>query len=482
MLNSRYRLESMLGRGGMGSVYRAEHLGLGAPVAVKLMDPEIARNPEARARFHREAQAAARIRSSHVVQVLDHGIDESSETAFIVMELLEGETLGERLISRGNLSLEDTARILGDVCRALSRAHEAGIVHRDLKPENIFLVRDERELAKVLDFGVAKAQAYSLSSGGGTRTGSLIGTPCYMSPEQIGGSKQLDARSDLWSVAVIACECVTGKRPFDAETVGALALEICVRPIPRASSLGPATPAFERWLERALERDVERRFQSARELSLALSAACNAEPIVISSLPAAAMAMVSASAVTANAAASAVPASAVRPDSAAERPLSHTFPLRRRQTSVVQRMAIVGAALALLAFVSFGLRARQSSAPVSSAPHEPAETAAALAAGVMSPPSIPAVDEQATAMAPPLAAPETPSAASKRLVANAAPEPAALPAAPAVPAGGAVRARRISKSSRKREPAKLRAVEPPAAAAKVTLESALEGERGKVRN
>jgi hypothetical protein len=273
VLFCKYRLESLLGQGGMGSVWRAEHLGFKAPVAVKLMDAERAQTAEGLARFHREAHAAAVIRSPHVVQVLDHGLDEETDTPFIVMELLEGETLGKRLRRAGQLSLAATAWVVADVCRALTRAHQAGIVHRDLKPENIFLVQEEeREIAKVLDFGVAKTNAVTVGLGESTRTGDLLGTPYYMSPEQIRGARDVDGRSDLWALAVIACECVTGKRPFVGDTVGGLAVAICSDPIPSASSLGPASPAFEAWLERALRREPDQRFQNARELSESLLA------------------------------------------------------------------------------------------------------------------------------------------------------------------------------------------------------------------
>ncbi|HKO91641.1 MAG TPA: serine/threonine-protein kinase, partial [Polyangiaceae bacterium] len=220
VLSDKYRLEALLGRGGMGSVWRAEHLGFRAPVAVKLMDRGVGLDPDALARFHREAHSAATIRSPHVVQILDHGVDDISNMPFIVMELLDGETLGERLTRERTLSPERTASVIGDVCRALGRAHPAGIVHRDLKPDNVFLVRDEQEFAKVLDFGVAKSRPYALGVGETTRTGSLVGTPYYMSPEQMRGAKELDSRSDLWSVAVMACECITGRRPFEGDTVG----------------------------------------------------------------------------------------------------------------------------------------------------------------------------------------------------------------------------------------------------------------------
>ena len=213
VLAAKYRLDEVLGRGGMGSVWRALHLGLNAPVAVKLMDPAIMKTAGMLARFHREAQAAAQLRSPHVVQIIDHGVDAETGTPFIAMELLEGESLADRLTRVGVLSPRETSRLVTEVCRALARAHEAGIVHRDLKPANLFLVaNDDQEVTKVLDFGIAKSQpTQGLDTM--TNSGSILGTPLYMSPEQISGGKSVDGRSDLWSLAVVACECLTGKRP-----------------------------------------------------------------------------------------------------------------------------------------------------------------------------------------------------------------------------------------------------------------------------
>jgi len=152
LLAGKYRLVSLLGRGGMGSVWRAHHLELDAPVAVKLLDPGIAQNAEGITRFHREAQAAAALRSPHVVQIFDRGVDDATHQPFIVMELMEGESLSERVARLGLLSPEQTARIITHIARALSRAHDAGIVHRDLKPANIIL--DDDGSPHLLDFGL----------------------------------------------------------------------------------------------------------------------------------------------------------------------------------------------------------------------------------------------------------------------------------------------------------------------------------------
>ncbi len=174
VIADRYRLERQIGRGGMGSVWLAHHMGLDIPCAVKFIEGEYAALPEAQARFVREAKAAAQLRSPHVVQILDHGVWDG--TPYMAMELLEGEDLGKRLTRLGRMPPQDVCVIITQVTRALTKAHGAGIVHRDLKPDNIFLVHDDdREIAKVLDFGIAKAQG--AIDGSNTKTGAMLGTP-----------------------------------------------------------------------------------------------------------------------------------------------------------------------------------------------------------------------------------------------------------------------------------------------------------------
>ncbi|MEO7035632.1 MAG: serine/threonine-protein kinase [Polyangiaceae bacterium] len=278
LLAGKYRLESLIGRGGMGSVWRAEHLGLNAPVAVKLLDQvAFTGSAEALNRFHREARAAAAIRSPHVVQTFDHGVDETLGLPFIVMELMEGESLADRLAHRGPISPTEVAPIFTHVARALSRAHEAGIVHRDLKPDNVFLVRNEdEEIAKVLDFGIAKAQAHGLAGNSATVTGAVMGTAYYMSPEQISGAK-VDLRTDLWALGVMACECLTGRRPFEADTIGGITLKICIEPIPRPSSFAMVPVGFDEWFVKIVNRDPAQRFTSARDAADALRLVCTGE-------------------------------------------------------------------------------------------------------------------------------------------------------------------------------------------------------------
>ena len=272
VLAGRYQLIDKLGEGGMGSVWRAEHLTLRTQVAIKLIDPTIAESSEALARFQREAQAAAELRSSHIVQIFDYGVDDN--TPYIAMELLEGESLAARLERVGKLPFKDTVEILTHVARALTRAHEKGIIHRDLKPDNIFIIPEgDAEIGKVLDFGIAKkVTALSESSGIKTHTGALLGTPYYMSPEQALGGKGIDQRTDVWSLGIIAYECVTGIRPFEKETLGALLMAICHEPLPAPSKVASVPKGFDEWFARAAARDVNARYQTAAQASAALRA------------------------------------------------------------------------------------------------------------------------------------------------------------------------------------------------------------------
>ncbi len=268
----RFRLVRMIGRGGMGSVWRAFDTRLDTPCAVKFIEGELANVAEAHARFEREAKAAAALRSPHVVEIKDHGVWQG--TPYIAMELLEGEDLGKFLAkSGGKLAPAQVSSIMEQVCRALTKAHAAGIVHRDLKPDNIFIVNDDdRQLVKILDFGVAKSASQTLD-GSNTKTGAMLGTPYYMSPEQAQGIKSVDSRSDLWSLAVIVYQCITGRLPFESEALGDLLVKIIVQPVPVPSSVAVVPPGFDRWWAKAAERNPEGRFQHAKEFSMTLSLA-----------------------------------------------------------------------------------------------------------------------------------------------------------------------------------------------------------------
>jgi len=269
VIAGKYRIVEQLGRGGMGSVWLAEHQLLGSHVAIKVIDYQGANDDSVQRRFLQEAQSAAQIRSAHVVQIFDYGLDEG--VPFIVMERLVGETLGARLGRDQVLDPELAATIFTQIGRAVQKAHDSGIVHRDLKPENVFLVKDEDGVtAKVLDFGIAKASRKPDPSHETTATGVLLGSPLYMSPEQAHGGKTLDHRSDLWSLAVMVFESLTGRVPFRGQGWGELVAQICRDKPPVPSSIRAVPEGFDGWFEKAAERNPDRRFQSCREFVEAL--------------------------------------------------------------------------------------------------------------------------------------------------------------------------------------------------------------------
>lgn len=267
LLGEKYELEVLLGKGGMGEVWRAHARDLNAPVAVKLLLDDVA-TPLGRARFEQEAKAAAALRSPHVVQVLGCGVDAATAIPFIVLELLEGETLRQRLARQGKLSWEETCRWVLHISRALARAHGAGIVHRDLKPENVFLLRNgDEELAKVLDFGIAR----QLSGPVRTSPGKVLGTVHYMSPEQLDGSS-VDARADLWSLTLLAAECLTGARAVEGSTFGEVAMRVALGRLRVPSASGPVPAGFDAWFARGTRAAPAERFGSAEELARSLLA------------------------------------------------------------------------------------------------------------------------------------------------------------------------------------------------------------------
>ena len=277
LIGGKYRLEVSLAQGGMGSVWAARHLALDTLFAIKFIHHDSGPESEARRRFEREAKAAARLQSANVVQIHDYGLE--GETPYIVMELLEGEDLSTRLFREGRLPLAETCTIVTQVARALRRAADAGVVHRDLKPSNVFLVAsDDDPVIKVLDFGVAKAPLLGVDAET-TRAGAVIGSPRYMSPEQARGSRGVDHRSDLWSLAVIAFRALTGRVPFQAEDLGEVILEICTKRAPAPSSIEPSLgPEIDAFFAKALDRNPARRFQSAPELAAAFALAAGQAP------------------------------------------------------------------------------------------------------------------------------------------------------------------------------------------------------------
>ncbi|WP_437972667.1 serine/threonine-protein kinase [Sorangium sp. So ce295] len=270
-VTSTLRLARELGKGAMGSVWVADHLALGTQVAVKFMAPAYADQTGFVERFRREAMAAAQIKSPHVAQVFDHGVTPDG-VPFIVMELLEGEDLKSRMQRLGALPPVEVTTIVSQTAKALGRAHQVGIVHRDIKPDNIFLLDVEGELfVKVLDFGVAKRVQGEL---GMTSTGSVLGTPLYMSPEQLLSAKHVDFRADLWGLAVVAYHALTEQVPFRGETLGALSVVLHTGIFTPPSEVRPElSPAIDAWMKKALAHDPAARFSSARQMAEALERA-----------------------------------------------------------------------------------------------------------------------------------------------------------------------------------------------------------------
>jgi serine/threonine protein kinase len=272
----RFRLVRELGRGSMGTVWLADHESLGLRCAVKFMTAEAEGDPAYRERFEREARSVAQLDCPNVVRILDYDVFEG--VPFLAMESLSGEDLESRLRRVGRLGVGDVHKIVTQIAQGLERAHAAGIIHRDLKPGNVFLARtDDGEVAKILDFGLAKVTSYE-GVEAMTQAGSVLGTPVYMSPEQARSVSEVDERSDLWSLAVIAYECLLGKLPFDGPSLGEVFARIMFEPIPVPSEIDPQVPrGFDRWWQRAVSRDVERRFTSAREMADALGRALGLE-------------------------------------------------------------------------------------------------------------------------------------------------------------------------------------------------------------
>ena len=273
LVTDNVRLLRPIGEGGMGSVWVAEHIALDTEVAVKFMAPELATHPDAVERFTREARAAARMHSPHVVKMFDYGVSKDDGVPFMTMELLEGEDVEERVSRAGPLSLEETSCVVTQLAKALGEAHMLGIVHRDVKPDNVFLINSGGELfVKVLDFGIAKQLGRSQVRV--TCSGTTIGTPIYMSPEQILSAKDVDYRCDLWSLAVVAYYCLTGRVPFPGETFGAVCIAIDRGRLEAPSRVRRSVPAsVDAWFSKALCRDIEGRFQSVKEMSDAFVAA-----------------------------------------------------------------------------------------------------------------------------------------------------------------------------------------------------------------
>ncbi len=267
ILASKYRLEELLGSGGMGHVYRATNELVGRPVAIKLLRPEHAANEQVVDRFLREARAANLVRHPNVVDVLDIGKDESG-SPFIVQELLKGQDLARYAAERGRLSLEEVVDLICPVIDAIAEAHAQGVVHRDLKPENVFLAQGAsgRITPKLLDFGISKVRA--TSNVRATEVGVMMGTPAYMPPEQLQGARDADARSDVWALGVMLFELLSGRLPFIEDEAPALFIAIATKDAPRLSEIcSDIPPSVSKIVERCLRRKPDERYPTAAELA-----------------------------------------------------------------------------------------------------------------------------------------------------------------------------------------------------------------------
>lgn len=280
VIDGRYRLEALLGRGGMGVVYRAAHLKLRKSVAIKVLHPSLATSPDVRSRFEREALAIGKIEHPNCVGVFDVGTMEDDGALYLVMELLDGKSLGDVLDEEGQLAPTRALHILRHILQGLGHVHHARLVHRDIKPENIYLVThgDDRDFAKILDFGIAKPMTASDLDDGVklTQAGVAFGTPIYMSPEQALGNP-VDGRADLYSASALAFEMLTGQPPFYSDDKLEVMSMHTTRPVPRMEARlikggTPVSEEIEAVIAKGLAKRPEDRYQNAEEYLAALNA------------------------------------------------------------------------------------------------------------------------------------------------------------------------------------------------------------------
>jgi eukaryotic-like serine/threonine-protein kinase len=266
LVAGKLRIVRVLGEGGMGAVYEVEHVLTKHRRALKVLHPQFASNEQAVARFLREASAAGRIGSEHIVETFDAGMLDTGEP-YLVMEMLEGSSLADLLEQKGRLPESEAIEWIAQACDGLQAAHDAGIVHRDIKPDNLFVERTGR--VKILDFGISKFDP--TMTGEMQLTGDLtLGTPYYMAPEQTSHTASVDQRADIYALGVVLYECVTGQKPFQAETLPQLFVQIHLNEYAPASSIAPSAALLDSLIAKAMARDPELRFQTPAELGRAL--------------------------------------------------------------------------------------------------------------------------------------------------------------------------------------------------------------------
>ena len=274
LIDEKYLVKALLGQGGMGSVYEVEHTGTGRRCAVKVINSgDLTKDPQVLSRFEREARAAGAIDTQYITQVLDAGIDRQSGLPFLAMEFMEGEDLQHLLKRVGPIAPDLALRVLAQACLGLQKAHEAKVVHRDIKPHNLFLAtRDAGEVViKLLDFGIAKVKMDQAQGKDGmdlTRTGNLLGSPLYVSPEQARGKRQIDHRTDIYSLGAVAYQMLCGRTPYEhATALGELILMVCTEPAAPVQDHAPwVVPEVAEVVHRCLKKNPDERYQSAQEL------------------------------------------------------------------------------------------------------------------------------------------------------------------------------------------------------------------------
>jgi serine/threonine-protein kinase len=453
VLDGKYRVEKVLGVGGMGVVVQAFHEKLEQRVAIKFLLPNMLQNSDLVSRFAREARAAARIKGDHVARVIDVSTLDSG-APYMVMEFLEGQDLKQVLAAHGPFPVQALADYMLEALEGLAEAHRAGIVHRDLKPANLFLANlsDGRTSVKVLDFGISKLQN-DINDPSTTSSVAMLGSPIYMSPEQVRLSRAVDHRADIWSVGATMYELATGQRPFPREAIAQMVTAILFDPVPPPSSIRPGLPpAFEAVIVRCLEKEPAARFADCGDLATALAPFAS---------PEAAQAVPRIVRLTGSASARAVKPPEVeaalnRTDPGTPAPVQSTYATTKEPGVAVPATAIaiavgVGAAIAFVAVAAVGYRylaaphpqvaaaqssttAAQGAPPPSTLPSLPSAAPSVVAAPVAPAPVDPVALPPATASAPPPA--DVTPIASARVV-DVPAQPAAATPAPARPVAAA---------------------------------------------